>query len=196
MLVAVIVFVLIFLAALCLYYYNRLIGLNNRAEEAFSGIDVQLKKRYDLIPNLVSAVKAYMIHERKLLEDVTALRSRVVSGAMTKDELLGAEAASRDMLRNIMIAVENYPDLKSSENVKDLQRSLNEIESQLSAARRSYNAMARNLNDAVGMIPSSFFAYFMGIKRMEYIDVPESGTVNPNVAALFDMRPMIDDRSR
>lgn len=196
MLVAVIVFALIFFAALCLYYYNRLIGLNNRADEAFSGIDVQLKKRYDLIPNLVSAVKAYMIHERKLLEDVTALRSRVISGSMTQDELLGAEAASRDMLRNIMIAVENYPDLKSSENVKDLQRSLNEIESQLSAARRSYNAMARNLNDAVGMIPSSFFAYFMGIKRREYIDVPESDTINPNVAALFDMRPMINGRFR
>lgn len=169
-----------------IYNYNNLIHLKNRANEAFSGIDIQLKKRYDLIPNLVSAVKAYMIHERGLLEEITALRSRVVKGSLSSEELAKADTQSRDMLRNIMIAVENYPELKSSNNINDLQRSLNEIESQLSAARRSYNSMARSLNDAIGMFPSSIFASMMNINERNYIEIPESESHAPNVGAMFN----------
>lgn len=185
MLYVAILCVTIVIISFIIFNYNNLIRLNNRVEESFSGIDIQLKKRYDLIPNLVSAVKAYMVHEKSLLEEITALRSRVIRGDMSQSELMKAESLSRDLLRSIMIAVENYPDLKSNTNVNDLQRNLNEIESQLSAARRTYNAMVRNLNDAVGMFPSSIFAHFMRIEARNYIEIPDYESKNPDVGSLF-----------
>lgn len=188
MLYVAIICVVIAIISFIIYNYNNLIRLSNRADEAFSGIDVQLKKRYDLIPNLVSAVKAYMVHERGLLEEVTALRSKVIKGDMSSSEMIKAESLSRDILRNIMIAVENYPDLKSNANVGELQRNLNEIESQLSAARRTYNAMTRKLNDAVEMFPSSIFASLMHIEARSYIEIPDYESKNPDVGSLFNSK--------
>ena len=122
--------VLIVIAVLALIYfmmYNGLVGKKNQVENAFSGMDVMLKKRYDLIPNLVAAVKQYMQHEANTLTEVTELRSKAMSGNLSNDEKVSIDNKISKAIGGIMVAVENYPDLKASDNFMNLQRSLNEI---------------------------------------------------------------------
>jgi LemA protein len=160
-LVVVVIFVLI---------YNSLIGKRNQVDSVFSTIDVMLKKRYDLIPNLVESVKGYMQHERGTLEQITALRNQALS-SRTADEKVSVDNQITAPLRQLMVAVENYPELKANQNFLHLQSSLTEIEEQISAARRAFNAAVLAYNNAVQMFPTSLFAGMMHMQTRAYFEI-------------------------
>jgi LemA protein len=173
------------LLVLFMVLYNSLIAKKNQVDYAFSGIDVQLKKRHDLIPNLVATVRQYMEHERGLLERITELRARAISPNLPEGERMQVEAALSTALRSLMIAVENYPNLKANENFLHLQASLNEIEEQLAAARRAYNAAVTDYNNAIEMFPTNFVASMMGLSRRTVFEATEQERATPDVAQLF-----------
>lgn len=137
--------------------YNTLVRRRNRVDQAYSTIDVQLVQRYDLIPKLVETVKQYMTHERTLLEDITRLRSEAMN-SKTPTERLRADSELSNALGQLRVQVENYPQLRASENFTVLQRSLNEVEEQIAAARRSYNGAVTDYNNAVQTFPTSLIA--------------------------------------
>ena len=166
--------------------YNRLINSDNQVGNAFSGIDVQLTKRYDLIPNLVSIAKGYMTHEKETLTKVTELRSRAMSGDVSDNEKVALNNQISGALADIKVAVENYPNLKANENFLHLQASLNEVEAQLSAARRTFNAMITSYNNQVQMFPSSIVASNMGLTAKDWFETPEVKKGNVDVGALLD----------
>jgi LemA protein len=154
--------------------YNRLVRNRNMMEEGWSGIDVQLKRRADLIPNLVEAVKGYMGHERGVLEQVTELRAKSLQ-AQTVGEKGRIEGALGAALGNLFAVAENYPDLKASQNFLELQRSLADIEDQLQMARRYYNGAVRNLNILIQSFPSNLVANTFGFQPAEYFEIQEPG---------------------
>lgn len=168
-----------------IFIYNSLIGKKNQVENAFSSIDTMLKKRYDLLPNLVETVKAYMKHEAGTLTKITELRAKAVSGNLPPDEKVNIENQIAGAMRNIMVQVENYPNLKANENFMQLQGSWNEIEEQISAARRAYNASVTDYNNAVQMFPTNFFAGIMGYKKRNWFEIPEQERQNISAAAMF-----------
>lgn len=141
--------------------YNSLIRRRNMVDQAFSTIEVQLTQRYDLIPKLVETVKQYMGHERSLLEDITRLRTRAIQSTTPAAKIQADNELSR-ALGQLNVTMENYPQLRASENFVQLQRSLNEVEEQLAAARRSYNGSVIDYNNAVQTFPSSVIAGSMG----------------------------------
>lgn len=152
--------------------YNSLITRKNDCENAFAGIDVQLQKRHDLIPNLVGAVKGYMKHEESVLTRLTELRSQVQNKELGTDDRVKLENEITQKMGGIMIAVENYPDLKASQNVDLLMRSINEVEEQLSAARRAFNAAVTTFNNGVETFPSSMIAGMMKLSRRTMFEIP------------------------
>jgi LemA protein len=174
---------LVFFVAIAIY--NGLVGKKNAVEEAFSGIDVQLKKRYDLIPNLVDSAKAYMQHEKSLLENIVSLRNRAMEAPAGSAQSIQANAEISTALRGLSVAVENYPQLRSVESFNLLQRSLNEVEEQLSAARRTYNSAVVDYNNALEQIPSSFFASAMGYQRKAVFEAAQAERANVSVGKLF-----------
>jgi len=153
--------------------YNGLIARKNQVKNVFGTIDALLKKRYDLIPQLVAAVKAYMQHERSLLNEITEARTKAVSGRLSDDEQVLLDNTVSKMLGSIMVAVENYPDLKANRSFMHLQRTMNEIEEQISAARRAYNAAVMSFNNAVEMFPTSIVASMMGYRVRSYFEIPD-----------------------
>ncbi|MGD9992299.1 MAG: LemA family protein [Salinivirgaceae bacterium] len=165
--------------------YNSLVRARNEVDNAFGGMDVQLKKRYDLIPNLVATVKQYASHEKELLEKVTEMRSKATSGALSSDEKVALDNQISAGMKGIMVAVENYPDLKANENFMNLQRTLNEVESQISAARRTYNAVITDFNNAIQVFPKSIIAGMMHLKRKGVFVIPETERQNVDVKSLF-----------
>jgi len=166
--------------------YNRLVGKRNQVENAFGGMDAQLKKRYDLIPNLVSTVKQYMGHEAGVLTEITGLRARATSGQLSTDEKVDLDNKISRAFGGIMVAVENYPDLKASDNFMQLQRSLNEVEEQISASRRAYNASVTDYNNSVEMFPSNIIAGMFNFKRGSVFEISEGERQNVNVGDLFN----------
>ena len=169
-----------------IWLYNSLINKKNQVQNAFGGIDALLKKRYDLIPNLISAVKTYMEHEAGVLTEITELRTKVVSGQLSNDEKVNLDNKISKSIGGIMVAVENYPDLKASQNFSQLQAALNEVEEQISAARRAYNAAVTDYNNATEMFPSSFFASLMGYKMKPLFEISQTERENVDVANLFN----------
>lgn len=165
--------------------YNSLVGKKNQVENIFAGVDAILKKRYDLIPNLVSSVQQYMQHEKGILEKVTELRSRALSAGISDTQKIALDKQVTSALGEIMIAVENYPDLKANENVMHLQRSLMEIESQIAAARRAYNQAVTDYNNAIEMIPTNFLANMMHYTRKQVFEISSTERKNVNVRELF-----------
>ena len=166
--------------------YNSLIRKRNEVDNAFGGMDVQLKKRYDLIPNLVATVQQYASHEKELLTKVTEMRAKATSGNISNEEKVALDNQISAGMKSIMVAVENYPDLKANENFMNLQRTLNEVESQISAARRTYNAVITDYNNAIQVFPKSIIASMMGLKRKEVFVIPETERQNVNVKNLFN----------
>ena len=150
--------------------YNRLVKNRNLVQEAWSGIEVQLKRRADLIPNLLEAVKGYMGHERSVLEQVTELRAQSRQ-AGSVGEKAQAEGLLGAALGNLFAVAENYPDLKASQNFLELQKSLADIEEQLQLARRYYNGAARNLNILIGSFPSNLIAQRFNFQPVEYFEL-------------------------
>lgn len=152
--------VLIALAILVIAWiamYNSLVRRRNRVDQAYATIDVQLVQRYDLIPKLVETVRQYMTHERTLLEDIVRLRAEAMN-SRTPNDRLRAESDLSNALGQLRVQFENYPQLRASENFVQLQRSLNEVEEQIAAARRSYNGAVTDYNNAVQSFPSSIVA--------------------------------------
>lgn len=153
--------------------YNGLVKLNNRTKEAWSDIDVQLKRRHDLIPNLVSSVKGYMKHEKELLENITKARSQAMSAqeAGNTEHLAQAESMLGGMLGKLQIAVEAYPDLKANSNVAQLMDELSDTENKIQASRRFYNSMVRDFNTKVETFPNTLFAQMLRFTKYEYFEV-------------------------
>lgn len=181
LLIAIGVFVLI-----AVLIYNGLVGARNNVENAFGSIDAMLKKRYDLIPNLVETVKVYMKHEKDTLTSITELRTKAISGNISPDEKVQVENQLARAMRNVMVAVERYPELKADSQFTMLQRSWNEAEEQISAARRAYNAAVTDYNNAVEKFPSSIFAAIFGHKRKQVLVIPEVERQNISAKALFN----------
>lgn len=165
--------------------YNGLVRKRNEVDNAFGGMDVQLKKRYDLIPNLIATVKQYANHEKELLTKVTELRAKATSGTLNSDEKVAIDNQISAGMKGIMVAVENYPDLKANENFMNLQRTLNEVESQISAARRTYNAVITDFNNGVQSFPQNVIAGMMKLKVKLVFVIPEAERQNVDVKNLF-----------
>jgi LemA protein len=181
----IILIALVVILVLIVIVYNSLIGKKNQVQNSFAAIDTMLKKRYDLIPNLIASVQQYMTYEKGTLTELTALRVKAVSGQVSDDQKMELDNKISKMLGGIMVAVENYPALKANENFLQLQRALNEIEEQLSAARRAFNAAVTDFNNAVEMFPTSFFASMMGYSRKALFEVSDSERKNVDVKELF-----------
>jgi LemA protein len=146
--------------------FNGLIRTRNQAQEAFSDIDVQLKRRYDLIPNLVEAVKGYMTHEASVFEKVTTARSQAMTA--TGPAKAGAEDNLSGALKSLFAVAENYPELKANENFLSLQNELTDTEDKIQAARRFYNGMVRDLSNKIQAFPSNIIAGIFGFKKMDF----------------------------
>lgn len=175
---AVVILVLIVL-------YNSLVGKKNQVATAYSSIDVLLKKRFDLIPNLIKAVQRYMQHEAGVLTEITEMRAKAIAGQMNEGEAVDLDRKATQAIGRIMVAAENYPDLKASQNFVDLQASLNEVEEQISAARRAYNASVLDYNNAVEMFPSNIMAGLMRYRKRVFFEIAEQEKGNVDVANLF-----------
>jgi len=180
------VIILIVLAIVLILMYNSLIAKKNQVENIFSSVDTLLKKRYDLIPNLVASVSKYMKHEKSILEDITKLRSEANKSNLSDKEKIDLDKKMSSALGSIMIAVENYPQLKANENVLHLQHSLNEVEAQISAARRAYNQAVTDYNNAIEQIPTNFMANMMRYMRKDVFEISEDERKNVNVKELFN----------
>src|SRR3989339_820094 len=155
------------------YVFNKFISLRNRAEEAWADIEVQLKRRYDLIPNLVNTVKGYASHESVTFEKVTEARTKAMS-AQTPAEHGMAENMLTGALKSIFALSEAYPDLKANQNFLELQRQLADTEDKIQAARRFYNGNMRDLNIKIDSFPSNLIAGSFGFTKQEFFDIPDS----------------------
>lgn len=174
------------LSIIAILIYNSLIGKKNQVENIFAGVDTVLKKRFDLIPNLVASVSQYMEHEKSTLEKVTELRAQAMKPGISNEQKISLDAKLTSALGAINIAMEAYPDLKANENVMHLQRSLNEIEEQISAARRAYNQAVTDLNNAIEMFPTNIVAGWMNLQRKAVFEITASERQNVDVGALFN----------
>ena len=152
--------------------YNGLVRLRNLVEEGWSGIDVQLKRRANLIPNLIETVKGYMGHERELLEKVTELRSKAMKAENVGEKARLEGELSRSLV-NVLAVAENYPDLKANQNFLDLQEQLAKIEDEIQMARRYYNGTVRNLNIKIESFPSNIVANIFHFTKAEFFEIED-----------------------
>ena len=174
---------LVLLVLWAIAIYNGFVQLKIRSEGAWSDIDVQLKRRYDLIPNLVETVKGYAGHERGVFEAVTQARSRAMQAA-TPGAKGQAEAGLAGTLKSLFAVAENYPQLRASENFQSLQGSLGQIEEAIQNARRYFNAVVRDYNTKLGVIPDSIVGSMAGFKSKEFFQ-PDSPEERKNVKVSF-----------
>lgn len=164
--------------------YNGFVRLVNRTKEAWADIDVQLKRRYDLIPNLVNTVKGYATHESTAFEKVTEARSRAMTATGTAQKGQ-AEHQLSDMLKSVFAIAEAYPDLKANQNFLELQRELSDTENKIQAARRFYNTNVRDLNTAVESFPNNAIAGVFKFSKMEFFDLNANSAEREPVAVKF-----------
>lgn len=165
--IVVVLLVLLWLVA----SYNTLVRLRVSRENAFANVDIQLKQRYDLIPQLVSTVKGYATHERELLERVTQARSAAM-GATTTNEKIAADNALSNALSGLRVSLEAYPDLKANQNFLQLQEEVSDLENKLAASRRFFNGATRDLNTAIETFPACLFAGMFGFHREPMFEIP------------------------
>jgi len=172
----IIVVVLLVIAIILISMYNGLIRLKNRVDEAWSDIDVQLKRRYDLIPNLVETVKGYATHERETLEKVIKARNDAMA-MQTSSDMAGkiqAENALSSTLKSIFALSENYPDLKANQNFLELQKELSDTENKIQAARRFYNSNVKDFNTKVQVFPTNIIAKKLGFSDKNFFEITEA----------------------
>ncbi len=176
MTIVIIIVVLVVLAAIFGAMYNSLVRLNVRANEAWSDITVQLKRRYDLIPNLINTVKGYATHEKSVFENVTNARANALN-AQTIPEQAKAENQFQETLKSLFAVAENYPDLKANENFKALQDELVDTEDKIQASRRFYNTVVRDFNTKRTVFPTNIFAGMLGFnKDKEFFELDDAET--------------------
>jgi len=175
----IVIAILVVIALFVIGIYNGLIGRRNRVDEALAQIEVQLKRRHDLIPNLVEAVKGYMGFEQKVLTAVTEARANAVSaGAKGVAAQAQAENVLTGTLRSLFAVVENYPDLKANQNVLSLQEQLTTTENQISFSRQHYNATVLDYNNGIQTVPNNIFAGMFGFTKRDFFDAePEAANV-------------------
>jgi LemA protein len=176
--IIIILVIVVILALIGLSSYNGFVKSRNLIQESWRQIDVELNRRYELIPNLVETVRAYAAHERNTLEDITRLRSQAqqlsqAEGALPSQQRADVEAALSGAVRNLIVSVEAYPDLKSNQNFLELQRQLAETEDRIAAGRRFYNANVRVYNTKVESVPSNIIANMFKFERATYFQVDE-----------------------
>ncbi len=178
--------VIVLLALWLIVLYNSLIRMRNQVKEGWSDIDVQLKRRHDLIPNLLESVKGYMKHERELLEKITQYRSKALDAQKAGDTkgLAQAEGMLGGMLGQLQIAVEAYPDLKANTNVAQLMDELSDTENKIQAARRFYNGMVRDFNTKIESFPNNIFAGMLKFEKYEFFEI-EDASERENVKVSF-----------
>lgn len=172
---------LVLLALWFVFTYNGLITSRNRVDEAWSDIEVQLKRRYDLIPNLVNSVKGYMGHEERVLTQVTQARSAAMN-AKTPAEHAQAENMLSSTLKSLFAVTESYPQLQASQNFLDLQHNLTDAEDKIQAARRFYNGNVRDFNTKLQVFPTNLVAEPFGFAKREFYDAPEVVNETPVVS--------------
>lgn len=165
--------------------YNSLVRRKNQVTNIFATVDAMLKKRYDLIPNLVATAQEYMKHERHLLTEVTRLRAQAISGEISDDQKIDIDHQISKAIRGILVAVENYPDLKASQNFLHLQSTLVDLEEQISAARRAYNAAVTDYNNGVEMFPTNLLAKAFGFRPKRLFEIEPSERSVPDAHLLF-----------
>ena len=169
------------LLVLVISLYNRLVRARNGVENAFASIDVQLKQRCDLVPKLVDSMRAYMTHERGTLDELTALREKASAAGATPAERVALDTQMSGLMRGLMVRAEAYPDLKASETVTLLQRSLNEVEAQIAAARRTYNAAVTGFNTAIEVFPANLLAGMFGFARRPLFEATADDRAVPGI---------------
>ena len=177
--------VIVMLIIWAISLYNNLVKLRNNRENAFANIDVQLKQRHDLIPQLVSTVKGYATHEREVLQKVTEARSAAM-GATTINDKINAENALSSALAGLKVSLEAYPELKANQNFLQLQSEIADVENKLAAVRRFFNSTTRELNNAVQTFPSNIFAKMFGFSKEPMFEVPKEER------AAYDKAPEIN----
>lgn len=178
------IIVIVAIALIVAGVYNSLIRSRNRVEEAWSDIEVQLKRRYDLIPNLVNTVKGFAAQESGVLERVTEARTRAM-GAQTPEEHAKDENMLSGTLKSLFAVAENYPDLKSNQNFMQLQSDLTDTENKIQAARRFYNGNVRDFNTKVEVFPTNLFASMLGFTKRAFFDIDDNGPESQNVEVKF-----------
>ena len=184
--IVVVVLILIFIL-----FYNSLVGKKNQVASAFSTIDVLLKKRFDLIPNLIKTVQRYMQHEAEVLNEVTVLRAKTMSGQINEDDAVDLDRKATQAIGRIMMTAENHPDLKASKNFAELQASLNEVEEQISAARRAYNASVKDYNNALEMFPSNIIAGLIRYRKRAFFEMAEQERRNIEAEKMFSQKILL-----
>jgi len=172
--IIIIVAVLVVIILAGIFMYNSLIQKKNAIDNAYFSMDVMLKKRYDLIPQLVETVKGYMHHEKDVLMQLTEMRQKLMAGNLSTNDKVELDNKINSALQNIFVSFENYPQLKASENFLKLQGAINETEEQLAASRRFFNAAVNDYHNSIEMFPSSMVASWMGLKHKTYFNIPDS----------------------
>jgi LemA protein len=167
-------------------FYNSLVGKKNQVVNAFSAIDVMLKKRFDLLPNLVEIVKQYTTYEGDTLTKITELRGKALSSNATEGDKLALDQQIGAAVKGLMVSVENYPDLKANQNFANLQSTWTESEEQIAAARRNYNSSVTAYNNAVMMFPGNMFAGMLGYEVIAVLVIPEQERQNISAKELFN----------
>lgn len=178
------VYIIIAIAIIAIFLYNSLISSKNRVEEAWSDIEVQLKRRYDLIPNLIETVKGYAKQESTVLENVTKARTMAM-GADSMQEKLKDENMLSGALKSLFAVSEAYPDLKSNTNFMQMQSDLTDTEDKIQAARRFYNGTVRDYNTKLEVFPTNLFASMFGFVKREFFDIDEKGPEGQAVKVQF-----------
>lgn len=166
--------IIVFLVMIVVGMYNTLIRLRNQVKNAWSQIDVQLKRRHDLIPNLVETAKGYMVHERTTLENITAARSRAMQAESVGDKAK-AEGELSGMMSKFFLVVENYPDLKANQNFLALQEELTSTENKIAFSRQAYNDQVLFYNNKIQMFPSNIIAGMFGFQQSEFFELEDKG---------------------
>ena len=164
--------------------YNSLIARKNMVENMFGSIDALLKKRVDMIPNLIASVKEYMKHERELLTKITEIRSQILQ-TEDEDKKIELENKLSGYLKSLMVNVENYPQLRASENFMQLQEAIKYVEDEISAARRAYNQAVTDYNNAIEMFPSNIIAGLMNYSQKDLFEITANERKNVNVGKMF-----------
>lgn len=161
-------------AALLALAFNSIVNAKNAADNALASVDVMMKKRWDLIPSLVDSVQRFVEHESGVLEEVVQLRARATAAAVPSTQAAALDGQIGRAIGQVLVTAEAYPDLKADANFQQLQRALNEVEEQISAARRTFNAAAKVYNDAIRMFPTNVLASGLGYRERAYFDAPEA----------------------
>ena len=178
--IILLVIIVVILLAFVFGYYNRIIRMENRIDNSWAQIDVQLRRRAELIPNLMETVKGYMAHEKEVLENVTKARSAIMS-AKTPQENINADNMLTGALKTLFAVAENYPDLKANQNFLNLQDELTNTENKIAYSRQHYNDTVLSYNNTVETIPGKWFASMMNRKTRDMLEIPEAAREVPQV---------------